>query len=340
MKTYHKILLALLLSVFSCIAFAQTKNDAKDLVKQGTALHDDEKYEEAIAKYNEAIKADPSYSTAYYELGYTLFSTGKEKEAIPYMEKALKLDPKLTGAYDILGSIYDDDKQFDKATDYYKQGIKVNPTYQMLYYNLGISCFRQGKYDEAETNIVQSIKLNPKHASSQRAYAMLTLKQNRRGVALLAWSSFILLEPQTKRSAEAYNYIKYILNYGIKRDTNKSVNISISAGESDPGNFALPIAVLAATTDKKGLTGIDSLRLQLKSVFGVGETFNINKHDDFYAHFYADYFKKLAETDNMEAFSRLVSLTAYKEENVQWFKDNSTKLSALEAWVGSTKREF
>jgi tetratricopeptide (TPR) repeat protein len=340
MKTYHKILPIFLLSIFSCTAFAQNKEGAKDLVKQGITLNDQEKYEEAIAKYKEAIKADPNYATAYYELGYTLFSTGKEKDAIPYLENALKLDPKLAGAYDVLGSIYDDDRQFEKASDYYRQGIKASPDYQMLYYNLSISCFRQGKYDEAEVNAVQSIKLNPKHASSQRAYAMIAFKQNRRGVSLLAWSSFILLEPQTKRSAEAYNYIKYILNYGINRGADRNININISAGDSDPGNLALPIAVLAATTDKKGLTGIDSLRLQLKSVYEVGETFNINKHDDFYAHFYADYFKKLAETDNMEAFSRLVSLTANKEENVQWFKDNSTKLSALDGWISTAKREF
>jgi tetratricopeptide (TPR) repeat protein len=340
MKTYHKIIAGLLLSIFSFAAFAQNKDDAKGLVKQGTTLHDEGKYEEAIGKYNEAIKADPDYATAYYELGYTMFITGRGRDAIPYMEKALKLDPKLVGAYDVLGSIYDDNKQFDKAVDYYKQGIKADPNYQMLYYNLAISCFRQGKYEDAEANVVQSIKLNPKHASSQRAYAMIAFKQNRRGVSLLAFSSFLLLEPQTKRSVEAFNYIKYFLNYGIKRDSAKNVNLTISSGDTESGNLALAMSVLAATSDKKDLNTIDSLKLQLKSAYDVSGTFSMNKHDDFYLRFYADYFKKLAQTDNMPAFTRLISLTAYKDENLKWFKENDKQLSALEAWLGGQERKF
>ena len=340
MKTYHKISLSLLLSVFSYVAFAQNKDDAKALVKQGITLNDAGKYDEAIAKYNEAIKADANYSTAYYEMGYTLFSTGKGKNALPYLEKVLKLDPKSGGAYDMMGSIYDDDKQTDKAIEYFQKGIKVDPGYQRLYYNLAIMYYRLGKYPESEANAVSAIKLDPKHASSQRIYAMATYSEDKRGISLLAWSSFLLLEPQTKRSAEAFNYIRYLLNYGIKRDASKNVQLSVSSGASEAGNMALSISVLAATVDKKGLTGIDSLKLELKTVYGVAGSFNINKQDDFYSHFYADYFAKLASTDNMDAFIRLISLTAYREENIQWFKDNNTKLSALETWVGSTKREF
>ena len=340
MKTYHKISLIFLLSIFSCVGFAQNKDDAKSLVKQGIVLNDAGKYDEAIAKYNEAIKVDPNYATAYYEMGYTLFSTGKGKNAMPYLEKVLQLDPKSGGAYDMIGSIYDDDKQMDKAIEYFQKGLKVDPGYQRLYYNLAIMYYRLGKYPESEANAVSAIKLDPKHASSQRIYAMATYSEDKRGVSLLAWSSFLLLEPQTKRSVEAFNYIRHLLNYGIKRDSAKNVQLSISSGASEAGNMALSISVLAATVDKKGLTGIDSLKLELKSAYSIAGNFNMNKQDSFYSHFYADYFTKLASTDNMEAFIRLISLTAYREENIQWFKDNSTKLSALEAWVGSTKREF
>ncbi|WP_184545945.1 tetratricopeptide repeat protein [Mucilaginibacter sp. FT3.2] len=340
MKTYHNFLFLLLLIVFSPAAFGQANNAAKALVDQGVALNDSGKYDKAIAKYNEAIKTYPDYPTAYYELGYTLFSTGKEKDAIPYLEKVLKLDPKSAGAYDMLGSIYDDSKQFDKAIDYYKKGIEVNPNYQRLYYNLSISYLRQKKYAESESYAIQAIKLQPKHASSQRAYAMATFNENKRGVSLLAWCSFLLLEPQTKRSTEAYNYVHYIINYGIKSTGEKNVNITVSTNDMDSGNFMMPISVLAATTDKKGLSRTDSLSLQLKSLFEVSGGFTGKKEDAFYKNYFSEYFKKLAETDNMQAFARLISIGAYQDENLQWFKDNNAKLSALDAWVTATKREF
>ena len=50
-------------------------------------------------------------------------------------------------------------------------------------------------------------------------------------------------------------------------------------------------------------------------------------------------FEKLGKSDNMPAFTRLVSMSAYREENLQWFKDNPGKLEALDSWIKSTKRE-
>ncbi|SEP42179.1 tetratricopeptide repeat protein [Mucilaginibacter sp. OK283] len=340
MKTYHKFLLFILFIAYAPVAFGQTKDDAKALVKEGIALHNAGKYDEAIAKYNEALKIDPDYSSAYYELAYTLFSTGKGNDAIAYLEKTLKLDPKLAGAYDMLGSIYDDDKQPDKAIEYYKKGIEANPKYQRLYYNLSVAYLRQKKYAESENYAVEAIKLDPKHASSQRAYAMATFNENKRGVSLLAWCSFLLLEPQTKRSAEAYRYVQYIINYGVKQTGEKNVTINISTDDLNGANLLMPITVVNATSGKKDLSKTDSLTLQLKGLFGIADTFDDKKGDPFYKNFLGDYFKKLSETDNMPALARLISVGANQEENLQWFKDNNAKLSALDAWVTATKREF
>lgn len=340
MKTYHKLLLLVVFIISSPVAFGQTNSAAKALVDAGVVLNDAGKYDEAIAKYNEAIKAYPDYPTAYYELGYTLFSSGKGNDAIPYLEKVLKLDPKSAGAYDMLGSIYDDNNQFDKAIDYYKKGVEAQPTYQRLYYNLSISYLRQKKYAESEANAIQAIKLDPKHASSQRAYAMATFNEGKRGVSLLAWCSFLLTEPQTKRSAEAYKYLHYIINYGIKATGEKNVNITVSSDELNGPNLLMPITVVNATSGKKDLSKTDSLTLQLKDLFSIATTFDDKKGDSFYSKFFGDYFKKLSETDNMAAFARLMSLSVNQDENLQWFKDNNAKLSALDAWVVATKREF
>ncbi|SDE12896.1 Tetratricopeptide repeat-containing protein [Mucilaginibacter pineti] len=339
MKTYHKYLLLILFSAFSVVAFGQGNNDAQALIKEGVALHDAGKYDDAIAKYNAAIKIDPENPSAHYELAFTLFTAGKGKEAIPILEKLIQINPKSGGAYDLLGSIYDDDKQPDKAIDYYKKGVKADPEYQRLYFNLGILYLRQGKNAEAEANAIDAIKLDPKHASSQRVYALATYNQQKLGASLLAWCSFLILEPQTQRSVEAYKFVQNILNHGIKKTGEKSVTLTLSQKDVDGPNLLLPTAILAATTDKTGLSKTDSLTLQLKSVFGISDNFGAKSADAFYKSFYSDYFKKLAATDNMEAFVRLISLTANKEENLQWFKDNGAKLSALDAWVTTTKRE-
>jgi tetratricopeptide (TPR) repeat protein len=340
MKTLSKILLSLTITLYSFTVAAQESNDPKSLVKQGVGLNDAGKYAEAIAKYNEALKIDSTFQSAYYEIAYTLFSSGKANEAIPYLEKLLKLDPKSAGAYDMLGSIYDDNKQPEKAIDYYLKGIKANPGYQRLYFNMAITYYKMGKYEDSEKYAIQAIKMDTKHASSQRIYAMATYAEGKRGVSLLAWCSFLLIEPQTKRSEEANRYVQNILNYGITRSNEKTVNINVNPKEMGGSNLMMQLAVLAATSDKKGLTKTDSLTLQLKRVFEISESFAGKKEDPFYKSYLSDYFKGLAASDNMPAFARFISISVNREENLQWFKDNDSKISALDNWVANTKRQL
>lgn len=340
MRTLYILSLIIITICFSSITYGQSKEDAKNLVKQGVALHDEGKYAEAIQKYQDAIKIDPENSTAFYELSYTLFSTGKGKDALPYLEKVIKLDPGSGGAYDMLGSVYDDDKQPEKAIDYFLRGIKADPNYQRLYYNIAITYYRQGKYTDAETNAINAIKLQPKHASSHRIYAMITNKQNKLGCSLLGWCSFLLAEAQTKRSVEAMKYINAIINNGIKKNAEKSVTITMQENNMNPANLMMPMAVINATSGKTNLSSIDSLTLQLTSLFEVAHTITGDKDQPFVAKYFSDYFAALGKSGNMPAFVRYITLGIYADENKKWFKEHDKELSALDTWVTSTKREF
>ena len=344
MKTYHQFLLLFIFSAFSSHVFSQNKDDAVALVKQGVALHDEGKYPEAIAKYQEALKIDPDNINTQYELSYTMCRSGKAKEAIPYLEK-LVASNKMAQAYDLLGSTYDDENQFDKAETCYKAGIKAFPDFQRLRFNLALAYLRQKRYADAETYAIEAIKLEPKHASSQRTYALAALGQNKRLCAMMAFCNFLLLEPQTKRSTEAYEYIDKIFKAGAEQK-NILITTDKDNKEITPMSMAeasIAIAALATKAMETQNIGSPQERLsnELKMVFQTtakeGEK-QTNK--DFFWKYYADYFGKLAQTDNMPAFTRLISLSAYREDNLKWFNENDKQLSALDAWVSGTKREF
>src|SRR4051812_38762152 len=119
-----KILGGLLLSFISCIAYCQ---DAKTLVGEGIAFHDEGKYEEAIQKYDAAIAVDDKYFGAYYEKSYSLIAAKKYDEAIAlckYMLKQFKAEPDMPGIYTNYGTCLDLQCKQKQALDVYDEGIK------------------------------------------------------------------------------------------------------------------------------------------------------------------------------------------------------------------------
>ena len=86
---------------------------------------------------------------------------------------------------------------------------------------------------------------------------------------------------------------------------------------------------------------MDLLEYELKSIFTIaGETSEKKTAKDFYDKFFADYFYKLAKSDNMPAFTRLVSLSANKDTNTKWMSEHDDQVKALDSWLANTARQF
>jgi tetratricopeptide (TPR) repeat protein len=332
MKTCRKALILPILLFISLTAFSQTNNDPKTLVDDGVALFDKGDYNGAMEKYKAALAINPNDYRADFELAYTLYTTGKGQDAIPYLQLILKSGESKYETYELLGSIYDDSNQSDKAVEAYKAGIKEKPDFERLHFNLGITYLRLKRYPEAETEGIEALKLNPTHASAHRLYALAAQDQGKRAIALLAWCNFLLLEPQTKRSTEAFSNVEYIINRGIKKNNEKSISISISSSDTDAYNLTMPMAVMASTLDKKDLKPVDSLNLQLTTVMQILGEQTASK-GDFFSTYYARYFAKLAKSDNMPAFTHYITLSAWKDEDIAWFNSHNKELKDMQQWL-------
>jgi hypothetical protein len=56
--------------------------------------------------------------------------------------------------------------------------------------------------------------------------------------------------------------------------------------------------------------------------------------------YFADFFQKLGASGNMPAFTRYISLSVNKDENLAWFKAHDKELSDFDKWVATTERKF
>jgi tetratricopeptide (TPR) repeat protein len=305
MKYLQYLFMSLLIIAACSKASAQNNEDARALVKEGVKLNDEKKYAEAIERYNQALKIDTGNLYADYQMAYSLFLSDKGKDGIQYLEKVVKGDTKLNAAaYDLLGLIY----------------------------------FKNKLYAEAETNAIKAIKLDPKHASTQRMYALVSFHQNKRAQALLGFCSFILLEPNTSRSAEAFGNIQHILQGGaLKPEPGEMEPHAIEANTN-----ALNQAITQAAADfskRKYASQGDLLTAELKAIFiNIGRLTEKQTGNDFFRKYLAAYFYQLAQSPNMPAFARLIS--SGTPESSKWIKDNPQQITDLDNWVKETKREF
>ena len=315
-----------------------------DLIKQGVTLHDQGKYSEAISKFEEVLKTDPDNYYANYEIALSLYTLKKPAEAMSHIEKAVKSNnSKLNvAAYCLLASIYDEDNQSQKAINTYNSVIKLDPNYPQIYYNLGVAYFRNRQYAEAENSAIEAIKHDTKNASSQRLYALVTLHQNKRVNALLAFCSFLLLEPNGARAAEAYGNIQHIMQGGVLTDTKGNSTITLSAIDAqETGTLNLGLSMTVLSGEKKKLTGMELFEYELKNIFALAGQLAAKKTDkNFFDRFYASYFYKLSQTDNIEAVVRIIAVTDTRYINAKWLEQNGAQADALSDWIKANPQVF
>jgi hypothetical protein len=119
---------------------------------------------------------------------------------------------------------------------------------------------------------------------------------------------------------------------------------TLKTEKTDAANIALnkALSAAAATTElRRYASPADLLAAQLRAIFvAVGQLAEKQTGNNFFRNYYASFFYKLARTEHMPAFARLMDLNANKDADNQWLQQNDDKRKALEAWVASTKREF
>ena len=115
-----------------------SKTDAPKYNYKGVHFYKQGEFEKAIAEFQYALKADPEYSQAYYNLGIVSDDKGLYEQAIKEYKKALQINPAYEEALVNLGIIYSNKGLFKDALKFYKKALKINPDDADVHLNIGI----------------------------------------------------------------------------------------------------------------------------------------------------------------------------------------------------------
>ncbi len=136
------------------------KPDAKTYYSMGIVLEKLGRHEKAVNHYINALAIRPDPET-HYNLGVILSGQGLYNEAVFHFSKTLEMNPSHFKAFNNMGIVYSRMEKFEDAAIHFAEALDLNPNSDRIHFNLGIVFARQGKYNDAIFHLSESMRLRP-----------------------------------------------------------------------------------------------------------------------------------------------------------------------------------
>lgn len=194
---FRYLLVTFLAFVSVLPATAQSGKTATEYYSDGLKLHTDEKYEEALTAFKNAIAKNPNYKEALYKAGWTCNELEEYEDALIYLQKARLLwsdEPKIPlemgyASYQL--------ENADMAISYYREALRLDPESTTATNGLG--------------NVYRVLKKDQNDAIYNYAK---TLRKDPRNISANYWTGWCLNDLRKYR--EAIPYLKKVLEVDSK----------------------------------------------------------------------------------------------------------------------------
>jgi tetratricopeptide (TPR) repeat protein len=110
---------------------------ANALNKWGNRLREEQKWDEAEARFRLALVNDENYTEAWNNLGNLLYATGRRDSGLIFLQEAVRRNPDYAEAWSNMGSIYGASGKTDSAAICFTQAVTLQPDYAPAWFNLG-----------------------------------------------------------------------------------------------------------------------------------------------------------------------------------------------------------
>jgi len=105
-------------------------DDAKTHYNLGVAFVRENRLQEAIEHFREAIRLKPDYGEAYNNLGVCLGNQGAMKEALQAFEQALKIEGAAADAHYNIAVTLEKAGQLDQALPHFEKAVAIKPSHE------------------------------------------------------------------------------------------------------------------------------------------------------------------------------------------------------------------
>ena len=253
----------------------------KKLFKKGINLMADEKLEDAVVVFEQALRIDPDNIETLMKLGYAKFHLEDYSDALKIYDKILDIDVTNPEAWNLKALVHYEQKNYSKALDAVEKAVESDPTYGMAWYNKACFLSLVNQVPESLEALKRSIEIDVKNARKsirdkdftnvrieegfKRIVEVVVLESIRQGyhtIGAIVWTTYL-------DKVDAEDSLRKLLEKGL-----------IVQHEKRDGLSRIPIYDLAADVaermgrERKGLFGITKKQLPkpIKNLKEISQT--------------------------------------------------------------------
>ncbi len=165
-------------------------------------------WKKEVSEYKKALRIDPNFAEAHFNLGVAYQEKGNLKKAIAEYQKTVQIYPNYLEAHNNLGILYFRKGMLDQALAEYQKTIEIKPDYAKGYYNIGSVYREEKKTDEAITAFQKALEVYPNFAEAHYSLAALYYEKQEFKLAVehcdQAEKLGILIDPKFQERLKPY----------------------------------------------------------------------------------------------------------------------------------------
>ena len=174
----------------------------------GVKLTNEQKWDEAIAKFQEVLTAAPKCLECYTNIASVQMQKKDFEAAELTYKKALELNPSSADAYNGLATLYNAQKKFDQAAEASAQAAKLGASAPggasaSTIFNQGVIAWNASKIADAKKAFEEAVKLDPKLADAHYWLGMANLNEGKMPEAAASFEEYLKLDATGKYAEQA-----------------------------------------------------------------------------------------------------------------------------------------
>ena len=182
----------------------------KKLFKKGINLMADEKLDDAIEVFEQALRIEPDNIEILMKLGYARFHLEDYNDALKVYDKILEIDVTNPEAWNLKGLVHYEQRKYSQALDAVNKAIDSDKTYGMAWYNKACFLSLLNQVPESLQALKHAIEIDVKNARKsirdkdfanvrieegfkriQEVVVLESVKQGYHTLGAIVWTTFL-----------------------------------------------------------------------------------------------------------------------------------------------------